>query len=387
MIPDKSRLDRSWIEPRWAAISAVVIGIVIWGSLYPFAFYDRGTLAAGLRYLIMTWRFPSDRGDLISNILLYSPLGFFGARSLRRLGFPARVAVVTVFGATLSASMEFTQFWDIGRAPSVADLYSNAIGTLFGALVAGLHPQAWKFPLLGKMAWRPYALLLVVFWLGNRMFPFIPSLHLHTYAVVWNALPTPAAALDLYRQTVDWLAVALLLEALFGIDKSRIAVGLVAALTIAVRFLTGTAAPVEEFSAMLAVMLWIGVISRVRVRAVLVATLFTASVVLQALEPFQFESQPRRFGWIPFLGFIDGPRENGVLVFFDKAFTYGALVWLMVRAGFSWTVASVMCTILVLGLRMAQIYLPGRTAEITDATMLVMLAIIMKLMRDVPERY
>jgi VanZ family protein len=36
---------------------------------------------------------------------------------------------------------------------------------------------------------------------------------------------------------------------------------------------------------------------------------------------------------------------------------------------------------------MAQIYLPGRTAEITDATMLVMLAIIMKLMRDVPERY
>jgi VanZ family protein len=58
-----------------------------------------------------------------------------------------------------------------------------------------------------------------------------------------------------------------------------------------------------------------------------------------------------------------------------------------VRAGFSWTVASVMCTILVLGLRMAQIYLPGRTAEITDATMLVMLAIIMKLMRDVPERY
>lgn len=375
-----------WMHPRWAAISAALVAIIIWGSLYPFAFYSRGTLAAGLRYLLMTWRFTLDRGDVISNILLYSPLGFFAVRSLRRLEFPARVAVVTLFGTLLSASIEFTQFWDAGRGPSVWDLSSNAIGTLSGALVAGMNPRVWDFPLLGKIEWRPYALLLVVFWLGNRMFPYVPFSDWHGYAVAWKPLLARADWLNLYRQTVNWLAVAVLLEALFGIAKSRIAIGLMAGLVVAGRFLIGVTAPVEEFAALLAVGLWIAVVSRMRVRAMLVATLFTTSIALEALQPFRFEPYPRRFGWIPFVGFIEGPRDNGVRVFFDKAFTYGALVWLTARVGLSWTAATALCAMLVFGLRLAQVYLPGRSAEITDVTMLLMLACIMKLMRDVPSR-
>jgi hypothetical protein len=110
-------------------------------------------------------------------------------------------------------------------------------------------------------------------------------------------------------------------------------------------------------------------------------------VILQALEPFHFLDHARRFGWIPFVSFIDGPRENGVRVFFDKAFTYGALVWLMARAGITWAAATVTCGVLVFALRLLQTYLPGRSAEITDVAMLVMLACIMKTLRDVPEGY
>jgi len=361
-----------------------MVAVIIWGSLYPFAFRHRGTPAMALRFLLMTWRFRPDRGDVMANILLYSPLGFFAVRSLGRLGFWAQAAMVTVLGALLSAGIEFAQFWDLGREPSVSDVYSNAIGTLAGAMVAGLNPRTWNFPLLGKMEWRPYALLLVVLWLGNRLFPYIPSFDWRHYEIARMPLLTPTAWLDLYRQTANWLAVAALLEALFGVDRSRIAIAMTAGFVIAARLLTGAAAPLEEFSALVAAILWIGIFSRIRIRSVLVAALFTASVTLQALSPFHFVEHGGKFGWIPFASFINGPRENGVRVFFDKAFTYGALVWLIARAGASWVRATALATILVLGLRMAQVYLPGRSAEITDAAMLVMLACIMKLMRDVP---
>lgn len=383
MNPTRSARGQNWIEPRSAAITASVVAMILWGSLYPFSFYDRGTLLAGLRYLISTWPYAPDRGDLMSNVLLYAPLGFFAVRSLRRLPFAACVAMVTLFGALLSAGIEFTQFWDVGRAPAVSDLYSNAIGALFGGMLAGTNPRAWKFPLLGKMTWRPYALLLMVFWLGNRMFPYIPSLDLRAYRIAWGTLLHPSA-LDLYRQTVNWLAVALLLEALFGIARTARSLAVVAGLAVLGRLLIGVAVPVEEVSALLAIALWMGIFSRLRIRAAIVAALFTVSVALQALEPFHFLSQPGHFGWIPFVSFIDGPRENGVRVFFDKAFSYGAIVWLMARAGLSWAVALAVSTALVFSLRFAQIYLPGRSAEITDAAMVLMLACILRMMRDVP---
>jgi VanZ family protein len=379
--------NKGSLDLRWAAITAALVIVIVWGSLYPFTFYNRGTFAAGLHFLIRTWRYLPDRGDVISNILLYLPLGYFAVPAMRRMPFAASVAIATVFGTLLSASMELTQFWDLGRAPAVSDLYSNALGTLLGALAARMNPRTWDFPLLGKIAWRPFVLLLLVFWLGNRLFPYVPALYLRMH-FLW-AMPTLSRATlpVLGRYTVDWLAVALLLEALFGLAKSRIAIGLMAGLVIAGRLIVGVAVPLEELAALLAAVVWIGFVSRISARAILIAILFTWSVTFEALKPFHFDLPAHRFGWIPFLSLIDGPRENGVRVFFEKAFTYGALVWLAARAGLSWIWATVICAVLVLGLRVAQVHLPGRSAEITDFAMLVMLACIMKLMRDVPERY
>jgi len=70
----------------------------------------------------------------------------------------------------------------------------------------------------------------------------------------------------------------------------------------------------------------------------------------------------------------------GRLSFFEKAFTYGTLTWLLVRAGCSLRTATVLGGLLVLCLRMEQVYLPGRSAEITDVLILVILAAMMKLM-------
>jgi VanZ family protein len=54
------------------------------------------------------------------------------------------------------------------------------------------------------------------------------------------------------------------------------------------------------------------------------------------------------------------------------------MVWLLVRAGLSHGAAAALGAALVFGLRVTQIYLPGRSAEITDTILVLMLAGMMK---------
>jgi hypothetical protein len=91
------------------------------------------------------------------------------------------------------------------------------------------------------------------------------------------------------------------------------------------------------------------------------------------------------FGLIPFRSAIVASRETVTSVMLLKTFNYGALIWLMMRTGYSWLAAAVFGTALILFLRIAQVYLPGRSAEITDAVMVVILAAMMKLMDGAPE--
>ena len=60
----------------------------------------------------------------------------------------------------------------------------------------------------------------------------------------------------------------------------------------------------------------------------------------------------------------------------------GCLVWLIARAGGSWAFAWASAGVLVFGLRLSQVYLPGRSAEITDVVLLLIVAAIMKLMSE-----
>lgn len=81
---------------------------------------------------------------------------------------------------------------------------------------------------------------------------------------------------------------------------------------------------------------------------------------------------------------MQGSIEINILSTFDKVFTYGALVWLAVRAGCHWSIATTVGAALVFCVRLCQFYLPGRSAEITDVIILLMVAGTMKLMSERP---
>ncbi len=116
------------------------------------------------------------------------------------------------------------------------------------------------------------------------------------------------------------------------------------------------------------------------------AALAIAFVIFDTLRPFEFHDTGRSFGWMPFASFLDAPRETVVWVAFEKTFLYGAMTWLPARAGMQLWMAAAIAITLEFALRYAQIYLPGRSAEITDAVMVAILAGLQWLLREPPSR-
>jgi hypothetical protein len=211
---------------------------------------------------------------------------------------------------------------------------------------------------------------------------------LHKY---WDAvkpvfLISSFSAVDVYRHMVMWFAVATLVEAIVGIISARLALVLlfVGVLLLRILMLDVVLSFPEVVGGVSAVLLWILVISRVRSKAIIVAGLFVGFVVLQALAPFDFINTGRSFGWVPFRSFLYSSNGSAVPSFFEKTFTYGCLVWLLSRAGTSWSVATISGATLVFALRLIQVYLPGRSAEITDVVLLLIVALIMRLMSEDP---
>lgn len=375
--------DPKWIHPKFAAITAGIIGIIVYGSLFPFRFHGPVSVAAAFHALLASWRILPIRGDLISNILLYVPLGLFAVRALR--GFPAfvRVALVVLTGLALSTSIELLQFYDAGRLTNMADVLSNTTGTLAGAIAGAAFRRDLRLPLIGSVIMPPFVALLLACWLGYRLFPYLPVFNLHKH---W-AGPLRFPLLDVSREAVVWLVIAVLLEAVAGVARSRWLIVLLAPAVVLMRFLIAeiVVTPAEMAGAVLGPVVW-ALLSRIRARAAVVAALFAGLIVVQGLEPFKFSGTARLFGWTPFRSFLQGPRETGVRMFFEKIFTYGALIWLLARAGCSLRTAALVGGALVLCLRLTQVYLPGRSAEITDVIMLLIVAVIMKLMGAGPSQ-
>ena len=375
-------------EPKFALIVAVVIVVIIYGSLFPFQFHDNPYSIGPLHALIESWRTPTGRGDVIANLLLYFPFGLFAVPSLRHLPRIARFMLVVLAGSALSVSMELTQFYEFDRFSALADVYADTAGVLLGAATSVFLFRKRPWAQIGRVERRPFVILLLSCWLGYRLFPYAPTIDLHKY---WTSVKplifSPSLPpLDLYRHTVIWLVAALLLEALLGVVRSRMALPLlfISVLLARVLIVDAVLSPAEVLGGVIAVPVWNAVLSRMRIGALLVAISFVGVVVIQALEPFQFSSAARPFGWIPFFGFLQGSVEVNIRSFLEKAFTYGALIWLMTRAGCKLMVAAVLGGALVLGLHLSQIFLPGRSAEITDVIMLLILVVVMKAMGEDP---
>lgn len=73
--------------------------------------------------------------DVVQNILLFLPFGFFGFLSMARKK-TIRILLITCIGALFSVSIEVLQLFTCDRTTSVTDFVTNTTGTFLGALAA-----------------------------------------------------------------------------------------------------------------------------------------------------------------------------------------------------------------------------------------------------------
>ena len=360
---------------RFAVATVVVVVIIIYGSLYPFMFRP---LVDGLKpALEALWAsratLPS-RSAAIANILLYMPFGFCAVLALRneaRSG--AWLVLVTMMGALLSISMELAQFFDQDRVTDAPDVYANTIGTLLGAIGGRLTGGSFRWPLLSEITAARIPALLLAAWIGYRLFPYVPAIDLHKYWVAVEPVirhPRPSAY-DLFRYTAIWLAIAALLEAIVGSKRIWLYFPLFAlSVLIGKMMIVDAVLSSGEIAGAGSALVWRGLLGfNASVRTALVALAFCSAVVAERLEPFRFGTIPGPFDWIPFWGFISGDPAIETLAFLQKFFLYGGAIWLLVKAGLRLAPATLLIAAMLFATSQAERLLPGRSAEVTDAVM------------------
>ncbi len=352
------------------AMAAIVI-MIAYGSLFPFDFHTDVGGVGPLGTLLASWNKPPGRGDFISNILLYLPLGFVGTMASGRRASLRRLALSVSVGVLLSISVELLQYYDSGRDTEATDFYANTLGTLLGAAGGWLFGRDFRWPFLRELADNPVPVLLLTAWMGYRLYPFVPTINLHKY---WDALKPVVlyphlTPLGLVRQTAVWLCICMLTEKIAGPRAGRFYWLFAGFALLSAILVISTRISISQVAGIaLAFAIWWTLRGIPRARAAgAAALLLGAYVVAYRLEPFQFMPEGERFSWMPFLSLMRGSIDTDVQAFFEKFFLYGGLIWLLVQAGMAVRTASALVAVGLLVTSAIEVFLPNRSAEVTDA--------------------
>ncbi|HEY2540894.1 MAG TPA: VanZ family protein [Stellaceae bacterium] len=364
---------------RFAIATVVVAVIIIYGSLYPFMFRPPvDGIKPALDALWASRAALPSRSAAIANILLYMPFGFCAVLALRNeAGSGAWVVLVTMMGALLSISMELAQFFDQDRVTDAPDVYVNTIGTLLGAVCGRLMRPGFRWPMVAEMGAARVPALLLAAWIGYRLFPYVPAIDLHKYwqAIAPVILHPRLTAYGLFRYTAIWLAIAALLEAIVGSRRIWLYFPLFAVAVLVGKVMVVDAVlSMADIAGAASALVWRGLLGiSASVRTAVVALAFCSDVVAERLEPFQFGTIAGPFGWTPFWGFISGDPAIETLAFLQKFFLYGGAIWLLVNAGLRLAPATLLIAAMLFATSQAERFLPGRSAEVTDAVMALLI--------------
>jgi VanZ family protein len=359
-------------------LTVAVIALIAYGSLYPFNFkpgIHEGLLSALGQ---LSWA-RAGRGDRISNVLLYLPLGFCLYLWLNtRFKRGRSVATATLLGTALSLAIEVAQVYLSSRVPSLTDLVLNAGGTLLGAIGGlgwvGLTHLMHLPSRAEKQSRDPGAALIVGLWLAWRFAPFVPQFDLGKLK---------AALRPLFDPTFDFVTVLIFLTCWLVVNQAVAALVsrprrletlllLMAAVLIGRLVVANQAFVPAELLALLLLLPMVVLMHRLRPkprRAALVLAV-VALLVIEELAPFDFAPQTARFDFWPFMEWMNGGWQGWVKIdwvqLFGKLFLYGSLLWVVREWGASTDFAfGVMVTIAVV-IETLQIWLPGEYASITD---------------------
>jgi VanZ family protein len=384
MSPSESREQPHSIPRRALAVAVTVL--IAYGSLYPFAFHPAGPLAADIAHFLASMdQPPQGRGDVVANLLLYVPMGLAVTLALAAAMPRILAAGLTILGGSvLSLSIELAQFYDGNRVSAFSDFLLNVVGLVVGAVIAltvavRLVQASWP----GGSA-AAFSRLMLLFWLGWRLFPYVPTLEIHHY---WRSLQPILLSpnidpLDLFRYTALWFAVAWLFRTGIGRAAGLFPLAMICFFAAKISIVDQVLVLSEVLGAGLALVLASLVVGRFKAAGLPLAALAMLGVViLGRVLPWQFAATQRPFQWIPFFSFLHGSQAIDTISFAEKFFLYGVTVFLLVGAGLRLRLAAALLCILLLATSYLETFMVGRSAEISDAVLALIAGWIYAYMR------
>ena len=363
----------------------LTIAIVVYGSLYPFHFEYGARAANPLLTVLRGWPTVWDRftyRDILLNVLLYIPLGLAAALVFLRRHSRAASALGAIAAAfAVSLSVEMLQAFMPQRDPSSLDVLTNVLGGTLGAVIA-LRAEG-RIRDLGAAApdrgLRVAGIVLLAAWAAQEFYPLFPALgRAHLYAALYGLLHTRHVSLvETWLGVAEWFAVGLALESAFVRMRTAwlaamMLFSLCAQLAIVERALTAS----EAMAAAIALLLWYCTPASARVKSC--AWLLGSAILLRELQPFYFLSVPQPFSWIPFAATLESGRDQATVVIARKAFDYGAMVFALRRAGWSYIRAGVAVAAALAVTEAVQTYLPGRSPELTDPLLALLMMVVLR---------
>ena len=372
-------MDRSARRGVWLLAVPVVL-LIAYGSLYPFRF-------SSSRTALFQWQAAGGLSairDTAINLGLYFPAGFLLFHAPSKARKPLfRIAFAVGFSFALSGVLEFLQAYDRGRFSSSMDLALNCVGAAIGAVSASL--LGFRIPGAGFIRRNPAAFFLLVLAVSAHLFPFFPRVHEPQYRAVAARFFDPRT-LDLSKAPfflLEWIAMRVLLSSLLGRAASSLEFTALALLIPAGFFIVDQwPAPAEVLGCALAL-----AVSHWRLpHPRQFAQLLLLDVIGRELMPFRPAAVTQPFQWVPFSGVLEAVPLS-VIVLLQKFFLYGTVLWLFQLQGkrrMLWTTGF---AALLFGLEQIQQFLPGRTPEVTDAVMALLVgAVLVVLQASLPAK-
>ena len=366
----------------------VYAGLLAYGSLYPFHWAPRSEDLFG--FLMHPGAAYLERGDMVQNVLVYMPFGLLLAAwwAERHRYWPGLLLALAA-GTLFSLGAEVAQEWLPARVSSAADVAMNALGTLLGALLAGLLRRdtlsgarllAWRDAWFPRGAIANTGLVVVGLWLLAQTSPLIPVFSLARWKYSLGPLYFQLHGAMAFRPLVlfcllcNFSALGLLLRALVkpGRNWLRLHCGLLLLVLAAQVLIDGHRLSLEEVMGAALSLPLLAVLLRLQpVPAAWCAmALLAAAMAAYELGPGETGWVASSFNWVPFRGHMRS--LTGFTHILEFLWPFMGMAWLArqvspparhhaIALGGGALLAAAM-----LAMEAAQLYLPGRTADITQ---------------------
>jgi len=365
-----------------------VILFVVYNTLIPFRPYASFNRILRQIYEIEFIPFVSNGRfvgltDIVGNVLLFLPIGF-----LARIVFDHKLKSIlwaVSLGLALSLFVELSQIFLHYRIASVGDLMTNTLGAWAGAAMASLFLKRW---------YRSFLLYVRTVFTAPWESVLFVAIGFYLLAFLWISLLTSARLSVNAQAVLSWNnlipAFLFFILGLFYMDGKRLWDLFPKGRPLFVGFLFFVPLILSSFYN-LGLFFWSGAASVLgysigrfsnwahQKRLVIGLVLISGYILLDNLQPFVFSGLTSRSvaikGFVPFYHYYKMTsiwNINDLLQILLEGFLFGKIIGAISHNGMQTKIMLAIGFVLSLGMETAQLFIRGRTMDITDVGMFVL---------------